>query len=226
MSQETHAARWIGFRQPVLRVALEKQGEKFDHDLAGARGAGLGQVWEEDEFWIELSWRDRSRRLARHPQVLRVAVPPGEKLTHRRVTTAGSSRTACPACPRRPQKRGADAARVHAQVRRVPRSRTTSTDVHESRSQVQRSRRARPSIATTNIVTKNGAAVGVEIDGKACVGFPDAVAQARVLLEDAQGLEVAGARDAGLHPEPRPLDEHRPRRRARWCCCRPSGCRR
>ena len=30
MSQETHAARWIGFRQPVLRVALEKTGARFD----------------------------------------------------------------------------------------------------------------------------------------------------------------------------------------------------
>src|SRR2546422_4944491 len=30
MSQETHAARWIGFRQPVLRVALEKRGRTFD----------------------------------------------------------------------------------------------------------------------------------------------------------------------------------------------------
>jgi hypothetical protein len=25
--------------------------------VAGARGGRLGQVWEEDEFWIELSWR-------------------------------------------------------------------------------------------------------------------------------------------------------------------------
>ena len=40
MSQETQAARWIGFRQPVLRVALEKQGKKFDHDLRGARSRG------------------------------------------------------------------------------------------------------------------------------------------------------------------------------------------
>ena len=28
MSQETHAARWIGFRQPVLRLALERQGRR------------------------------------------------------------------------------------------------------------------------------------------------------------------------------------------------------
>jgi anaerobic selenocysteine-containing dehydrogenase len=57
MSQETHAARWIGFRQPVLRVALEKRGKTFDFTWQAHQEVGLGQVWEEDEFWIELSWR-------------------------------------------------------------------------------------------------------------------------------------------------------------------------
>jgi anaerobic selenocysteine-containing dehydrogenase len=57
MSQETHAARWIGFRQPVLRVALERAGRTFDWTWQAHEAAGLGQVWEEDEFWIELSWR-------------------------------------------------------------------------------------------------------------------------------------------------------------------------
>ncbi|HEV8585095.1 MAG TPA: molybdopterin-dependent oxidoreductase [Methylomirabilota bacterium] len=57
MSQETHAARWIGFRQPVLRVALEKRGRTFDSTWQAHEAAGLGQVWEEDELWIELSWR-------------------------------------------------------------------------------------------------------------------------------------------------------------------------
>src|SRR5207237_2731903 len=57
MSQETHAARWIGFRQPVLRVALAKRGKTFDLTWQAHEVAGLGQVWEEDEFWIELSWR-------------------------------------------------------------------------------------------------------------------------------------------------------------------------
>jgi anaerobic selenocysteine-containing dehydrogenase len=57
MSQETHAARWIGFRQPVLRVALERQGKTFNSTYEAHREAGLGEVWEEDEFWIELSWR-------------------------------------------------------------------------------------------------------------------------------------------------------------------------
>ncbi|HUR71564.1 MAG TPA: molybdopterin-dependent oxidoreductase, partial [Candidatus Limnocylindrales bacterium] len=57
MSQETQAARWIGFRQPILRVALEKQGKKFATTYEAHEAAGIGQVWEEDEFWIELSWR-------------------------------------------------------------------------------------------------------------------------------------------------------------------------
>ncbi len=53
MSQETHAARWISFRQPVLRVARERLGERFEFTWQ----ANPGEVWEEDEFWIELSWR-------------------------------------------------------------------------------------------------------------------------------------------------------------------------
>ena len=53
MSQETHAARWISFRQPVLRVSRERDGETFENTYE----ANPGEVWEEDEFWIALSWR-------------------------------------------------------------------------------------------------------------------------------------------------------------------------
>jgi anaerobic selenocysteine-containing dehydrogenase len=52
MSQETHAGKWIGFRQPVLRVAREKLGEMAD----STRESNPGEVWEETEFWIALSW--------------------------------------------------------------------------------------------------------------------------------------------------------------------------
>jgi len=52
MSQETHASKWIGFRQPVLRVFQEKLGKKVDFTYE----ANPGEVWEEDEFWINLSW--------------------------------------------------------------------------------------------------------------------------------------------------------------------------
>jgi len=57
LSQETHGARWIGFRQPVARVALERAGRRFNYTYEAHREAGLGEIWEEDEFWIELSWR-------------------------------------------------------------------------------------------------------------------------------------------------------------------------
>ena len=52
MSQESYAGRWIGFRQPVLRVLRERAGEKFEYTYQ----SNPGEVWEEDEFWIDLSW--------------------------------------------------------------------------------------------------------------------------------------------------------------------------
>ncbi|MCB9671612.1 MAG: molybdopterin-dependent oxidoreductase [Alphaproteobacteria bacterium] len=53
MSQETHAGKWIGFRQPVRRVAMERQGKKVKYTWE----ANPGEVWEEAELWVELSWR-------------------------------------------------------------------------------------------------------------------------------------------------------------------------
>ena len=52
-SYETHAAKWIGFRQPVLRAFRERMGKPIND----TRDANPGEVWEENEFWIELSWR-------------------------------------------------------------------------------------------------------------------------------------------------------------------------
>ena len=51
-SYETHAAQWIGFRQPVLRVAGERDGKTYHRTYE----ANPGEVWEETEFWIDLSW--------------------------------------------------------------------------------------------------------------------------------------------------------------------------
>lgn len=51
MSQETHAGQWIAFRQPVRRVALERAGK----DIKYTYEANPGEVWEENEWWIELS---------------------------------------------------------------------------------------------------------------------------------------------------------------------------
>jgi len=52
-SYETQAGIWIAFRQPVLREKARRDGKEveFTYEI------NPGEVWEEDEFWIELSWR-------------------------------------------------------------------------------------------------------------------------------------------------------------------------
>ncbi len=52
-SYEQYDGRWIGFRQPVLRVARER----LNQSVTDTRQSNPGEVWEENEFWIELSWR-------------------------------------------------------------------------------------------------------------------------------------------------------------------------
>ncbi|RMG26116.1 MAG: formate dehydrogenase, partial [Bacteroidetes bacterium] len=52
-SYATHSGMWIGFRQPVLREAARREGRPFTFTYE----VNPGEVWEEDEFWIELSWR-------------------------------------------------------------------------------------------------------------------------------------------------------------------------
>jgi anaerobic selenocysteine-containing dehydrogenase len=52
-SYETHSGKWIAFRQPILREAARRRGQPVEFTYQ----ANPGEVWEEDEFWIELSWR-------------------------------------------------------------------------------------------------------------------------------------------------------------------------
>lgn len=53
LSQETHSGQWIAFRQPVRRVAMERAGKKVKYTYE----ANPGEVWEENEWWLELSIR-------------------------------------------------------------------------------------------------------------------------------------------------------------------------
>jgi len=52
-SYEQYDGQWLGFRQPVLRTARERSGER----ISDTREVNPGEVWEENEFWMELSWR-------------------------------------------------------------------------------------------------------------------------------------------------------------------------
>jgi len=76
-SYETHAGRWLGFRQPVRRVAMERLGRRVQFTYE----ANPGEVWEEGEFWIELSWRadpDGTLGIRRYYES---PYRPGEKIT-------------------------------------------------------------------------------------------------------------------------------------------------
>ncbi len=52
-SYEQYDGQWLGFRQPVLRAARERMGET----VTDTRQVNPGEVWEENELYIELSWR-------------------------------------------------------------------------------------------------------------------------------------------------------------------------
>jgi anaerobic selenocysteine-containing dehydrogenase len=65
VSQETHAGQWIAFRQPVRRVAMQRAGIEVNYTYE----ANPGEVWEENEFWIELSTKmdpDNSLGIKQH----------------------------------------------------------------------------------------------------------------------------------------------------------------
>ena len=61
VSYETHAGRWIAFRQPVFRRYAEIEAARGKGDVLTAESRtheyNPGEVWEENEFWIDLSWR-------------------------------------------------------------------------------------------------------------------------------------------------------------------------
>jgi anaerobic selenocysteine-containing dehydrogenase len=75
-SYETHDAQWLGFRQPVLRAARERCGET----VRDSREVNPGEVWEENEFWLELTWRIDPDGSLGIRQFAESAERPGERL--------------------------------------------------------------------------------------------------------------------------------------------------
>ena len=110
-SYETHAGRWLGFRQPVQRVAMERMGKPVAVHLRGQprRGVGGGRVLDRALL------ARRPRRLAGHPPATTSRPTAPARRSRSRSTTAGCSRTRCRGCRRRPPPR-ASPARVHAHV--------------------------------------------------------------------------------------------------------------
>jgi anaerobic selenocysteine-containing dehydrogenase len=76
-SYEQYDGQWVAFRQPVLRAARERLGEP----VGDTREVNPGEVWEENEFWIELSWRIDPDGALGIRQYHESRARPGEKLT-------------------------------------------------------------------------------------------------------------------------------------------------
>ncbi|HRX28771.1 MAG TPA: molybdopterin-dependent oxidoreductase [Saprospiraceae bacterium] len=75
-SYGTYSGTWVAFRQPVRREAARRAGKQFTFTYE----VNPGEVWEEDEFWIELSWRidpDGSLGIRKH---FESPYRPGEKI--------------------------------------------------------------------------------------------------------------------------------------------------
>jgi anaerobic selenocysteine-containing dehydrogenase len=163
-SQETHAARWIAFRQPVLRVVQEKLGRKDEFTYQ----SNPGEVWEEDEFWIELSWRidpDGSLDVRKYYES---PYRPGQKLTIEEYYR-WIFENSVPGLPERAarenltplefmRKYGAfqvpgETTMLHTRPLTPAESRDVAAD-------------------GDGVLRREGCAVGLEIDGAAVAGFP------------------------------------------------------
>ena len=160
---ETHAATWIAFRQPVIRASMQADGK----DVADTREANPGKVWEEDEFWIALTWAidpDGSMGIRKYFESQEC---PGEPLTVDEYYRHIFDRV--PGLPDRAKEVGLTpidymrrygAFEVHSNV--YERHKRPLTDEQLEGAAVD---------PETGIVTKDGAAIGIQIDGVAVEGW-------------------------------------------------------
>jgi hypothetical protein len=99
-SYETHDSQWLGFRQPVMKARATRR-RKIDD----TRDVNPGEVWEENEFWLELTWRidpDGSLGIRQYAESKK---NPGHTTRARRVLRLDLSRTPFPVCPSAPRRR-------------------------------------------------------------------------------------------------------------------------
>ena len=163
-SYETHSGMWIAFRQPVLREYARREGRDFTFTYE----VNPGEVWEEDEFWIELSWRidpDGSLGVRKH---FESPYRKGEKINIDEYYQYIFERTK--GLPEAAAKEGltpldymkkygafeVEKTSYLKNLNKVSENDLKGADVDKS----------------TKVIKKEGKAVGVEVKGEAVVGFP------------------------------------------------------
>ena len=163
MSQESYAGKWIGFRQPVLRVLQEREGKKFDYTYQ----ANPGEVWEEDEFWINLSWAIDPDGSMGIRQWFESPYRPGQKLTVDEYY-GWIFENSVPGLPEAAAKEGLKP----LEYMRKYGAYEVTTDVYKQNEKLVASADLSGSKVEANgVVTKEGKAVGVMVDGQAVVGY-------------------------------------------------------
>jgi anaerobic selenocysteine-containing dehydrogenase len=169
MSQETHAARWIGFRQPVLRVAQEREGKRFATTWEAHAAAGIGEVWEEDEFWIELSWRIDPDGALGIRKYFESPARPGEKLT----VDAFYGWIFEHSVPGLPAAAAREGLTPLAYMRKYG-AFLVQDDVYWTHEWTLTDAELKDATVdpVTKVIARGGGAIGVEIDGQPMVGFP------------------------------------------------------
>jgi len=165
MSQETHAGRWLGFRQPVKRVALEKKGlaTTFTHE------SNPGEVWEEAEFWIALSWKidpDGSLGIRKY---FESPTRPGEMITLDEYY-GWIFEHSVPGLPEAAAKEDLTPLQYMRRYGVFNVDEVAYSKTHED-TLAASALRGTSTSDKTGVVTKDGAAIGVVIDGIPRVGF-------------------------------------------------------
>jgi anaerobic selenocysteine-containing dehydrogenase len=163
-SYETHGATWIAFRQPVLREAARRNGKEVQYSYE----SNPGEVWEEDEFWIELSWRidpDGSLGIKKH---FESPYRPGEKISVDEYYRFIFEHV--PGLPETAAKEGLNALdymkkygafEIEKSSYEKHINKLSSKDLEGSSTDAQ-----------TGLITKGGKSIGVMYKGDAVVGFP------------------------------------------------------
>jgi anaerobic selenocysteine-containing dehydrogenase len=163
-SYATHSGMWIGFRQPVLREAARRAGQEVTFTYE----TNPGQVWEEDEFWIELSWRidpDGSLGIREH---FLSPYRPGEKINIDEYYQYIFERV--PGLSEAAKKEGLTELNYMKRYGAFEIEKTSYEKHLKTLSDEQM--KGATVDPTTKIIRKDGKNIGVMVDGKPRVGFP------------------------------------------------------
>jgi anaerobic selenocysteine-containing dehydrogenase len=162
-SQETHGSKWIGFRQPVLRVHREREGEKIEFTYQ----ANPGEVWEEDEFWINLSWAIDPDGAMGIRKWFESPYRSGEKITVDEYY-GWIFENAVPGLPEAAKMEGL----TPLQYMRKYACYEVTRDVYKLNERpVSEAERAGATAGPGGLLKQGDKVVGVAVDGKACQGF-------------------------------------------------------